>query len=144
MQVIFLLPLTKATYTLVLGSFGGWARRSTLNSKTRIGPNSELSSSAPLPHFSPENDQPPAAQPSRSEPHVRLTSDHARRKFGRKIQALRQQAGLTLEDLSKQCGITTTRLKMIEAGQEEPRLFTIISLAEKLRTTADDLLKEIE
>lgn len=52
--------------------------------------------------------------------------------------------GLSHEQLSKECGITVTKLKMIEAGQAEPRLFTVISLAEKLRTRAEELLKEIE
>jgi len=37
-----------------------------------------------------------------------------------------------------------TRLKLIEAGQADIRLFTIIALAENLKTTAEDLLKEIE
>ena len=115
-----------------------------MNSKTRIRPDSEISSSAPLARFSSTKDVPEAPQPLRSRPQVRVTTEHARKKFGRKIQALREQATLTHEDLSKECGITVTKLKMIESGEAEPRLFTIISLAEKLRTTAEDLLKEIE
>ena len=115
-----------------------------MNSKTRIGQNSELSSRAPLAHRSRHNDEPPHTQPLRSRPQVPVTTERARKKFGRKIQALREQAGLTHEDLSKECGITITKLKMIESGEAEPRLFTINSLAEKLQTTAEDLLKEIE
>jgi DNA-binding XRE family transcriptional regulator len=115
-----------------------------LNSKTRIGQNSELSSSAPLAHFSSAKNEPEAPQPLRSRPQVRIATENARKKFGRKIQALREQAGLTHDALSKECGITITKLKMIESGEAEPRLFTIISLAEKLQTTSEDLLKEIE
>jgi len=115
-----------------------------LNSKTRIGQNSELSSRAPLAHFSRDNDEPRPPQPVRSKPQVGVTTEHARKKFGRKIQALRQQAGLSREDLSKESGITITKLKMIEAREAEPGLFTIISFAEKLQTTAENLLKEME
>ncbi|HEY6352531.1 MAG TPA: helix-turn-helix transcriptional regulator [Candidatus Angelobacter sp.] len=115
-----------------------------MNSKTRMGPNSELSSRAPLARFSRDKDEPRTPQPLRSRPQARITTEHARKKFGRKIQALRKQAGLTHEDLSKECGTTITKLKMIECGEAEPRLFTIIGLAERLQTTAEDLLKEIE
>ena len=128
----------------------GWAGRSTLNSKTRIGPNSGLSSSAPLAHFSEASVIPGSekqqreAQPSRSKPHLLATSAQSRKKLGQKIQTLREQFALTQEQLSKECGMTVTKLKMIEAGQADPRLFTVISLAEKLKTTTEDLLKEIE
>jgi len=113
-----------------------------LNSKTRIGQNSELSSRAPLAHFSRDNDELRPPQPIRSRPQVRVTTERARKKFGRKIQALRQQARLSHEDLSKESGITITKLKMIESGEAEPRLFTVISLAERLQTAAEELLEE--
>ena len=115
-----------------------------MNSKTRIRANSGSSSSAPLAPLSANNDPPEPQQPLSSKTHIRITTEHARKKLGSKIQALREQVGLTQQDLSKECGITITKLRMIEAGQDEPRLFTIISLAEALHTTAEDLFKEIK
>lgn len=121
-----------------------------MNPKTRIGPNSGLSSGAPLARLSETavapapNEQQHEAQPPRSKPHLLATTAHTRKKFGQKIQILREQLNLSQDQLSKECGITVTKLRMIEAGQAEPRLFTVISLAETLRTTADELLKEIE
>jgi transcriptional regulator with XRE-family HTH domain len=69
---------------------------------------------------------------------------HAQKELGRRIQALRESSGLTQAQLNKDCGITVTKLKLIEAGEAEARLFTVITLAEKLGTTVEDLLRGIE
>lgn len=68
----------------------------------------------------------------------------AQKELGKRIQALRESKGLTQTQLSTDCGITVTKLKLLEAGEAEARLFTVISLAEVLGTTVDNLLRGIE
>ncbi len=121
-----------------------------MDTKTRIRPDSKTSGRAPLARFSDTTVTPVCDQqrqqpiPSPSKHRLLVASEHSRKKFGQKIQALREQLGLSHEQVSQECGLTMTRLKLIEAGQADIRLFTIIALAEKLKTTTEDLLKEIE
>jgi DNA-binding XRE family transcriptional regulator len=69
---------------------------------------------------------------------------NAQRQFGQRIQTQREHKGISQEQLSKDCGITLTNLKLLESGEAEARLFTVISIAEVLGTTVEDLLRGIE
>lgn len=69
--------------------------------------------------------------------------EEARRKFGATIHRLREQSGLSQEQLGRDSGIATIEIKEIEAGGMDPTLFTIILLADRLGTTVEDLLRGI-
>jgi len=68
----------------------------------------------------------------------------AQRQLGERIQALREKKGFSQKQLSKECGIGLTKLKLLEAGETETCLFTVITLADKLGTSVEHLLREIE
>ena len=70
-------------------------------------------------------------------------AEEAKRTFGETIQRLRQQSGLSQEQLGHDSGITATEVKEIEAGRVDTKLFTIIRLANRLGTTVEELLRGI-
>jgi len=80
-----------------------------------------------------------SASPSRP-PSV---AEEAQRKFGATLQRLRQQSGLSQEQLGHDSGITATEMKEIEAGRADTKIFTIIRLANRLGTTVEELLRGI-
>jgi len=70
-------------------------------------------------------------------------AEEAKRKFGATVQRLRQQSGLSQEQLGHDSGITATEMKEIEAGRADTKIFTIIRLANRLCTTVEELLRRI-
>jgi len=52
--------------------------------------------------------------------------------LGMKVAELRQQRGMTQEQLAEQCEISTRTVQRIESGEVDPRLFTLSSLGEAL------------
>ena len=54
------------------------------------------------------------------------------RAFGQRIRELRQQAGLTQEDLAHHCGLFRTYMSRIENGKANPTLTMIHALAVSL------------
>jgi len=77
----------------------------------------------------------PSNQPS--------VAEEAKKKFGETVQKLRQQSGLSQDQLGHDSGITATELKEIEAGGGDTKLLTIIRLANRLGTTVEELLRGI-
>ena len=59
-------------------------------------------------------------------------SHSPQRAFGPRIRDLRQQAGLTQEDLAHHCGLFRTYLSRIENGKANPTLTMIHALAVSL------------
>jgi uncharacterized Tic20 family protein len=64
--------------------------------------------------------------------------------LGMKVAELRQQKGITQEQLAELCEISTRTVQRIESGEVDPRLFTITSLGEALEFdfSAGDLENE--
>ena len=62
-----------------------------------------------------------------------------RKKFGRKVAQLREQAGLTQEDLAEAVGLNARHLQAIEAGDYWPTLPTLKALRKALKTTWESL-----
>ena len=61
--------------------------------------------------------------------------------LGRKLKQLRERAGLTQEDLSRQAGLPYTYVARIERGEiESPRIETRRKLAKVLRVSITQLL----
>jgi len=67
----------------------------------------------------------------------------AKRKFGATLQRLRQQSGLSQEQLGHDSGMTAIEITEIEAGRADTKILTIIRLANGLGTTVEELLRGI-
>ncbi|HEY8414462.1 MAG TPA: cupin domain-containing protein [Thermaerobacter sp.] len=59
--------------------------------------------------------------------------------IGRRIRALRQSRGLTLSELSERTGISVSMLSMVERGQANPTVGTLIAVAAALEADMADL-----
>lgn len=64
--------------------------------------------------------------------------------LGNRIQYLREQRGLTQEELATQTGISLKHISVLERGLKEPRLATFLSIAEALGVTPNELLIETD
>jgi ribosome-binding protein aMBF1 (putative translation factor) len=71
------------------------------------------------------------ARPARKPRDRELT-----RQFGRGLRAARRGKGWSLTDMWRACGISVSELSRIERGGREPRLTTLIVLAETLDVPA--------
>jgi transcriptional regulator with XRE-family HTH domain len=60
--------------------------------------------------------------------------------FGRRVRALRDQAGLTQAQLSEASGVHRVTIARVEAGSRELGLTSIAALARALRLTTSQLL----
>jgi transcriptional regulator with XRE-family HTH domain len=63
--------------------------------------------------------------------------------FARRLQALRERAGLTQEGLAARCGLNRTHVYFLEQKQRSPKLETLEKLARGLQVQPRDLLPEI-
>jgi transcriptional regulator with XRE-family HTH domain len=63
--------------------------------------------------------------------------------FGDHIRQLREQAGLTVEQLSEKSGFFSHRVRAIERGKINLNLATMLILAMSLDTTLQDLLSGV-
>lgn len=59
------------------------------------------------------------------------------------LAAARRKAGLTQEELADRCGLHRTEISLLERGGREPRLGTLIKLAEALGVPPEKLCKGI-
>ncbi len=62
-----------------------------------------------------------------------------RKKFGRRVAKLREQAALTQEELAEAVGLNARHLQAIEAGDYWPTLPTLKALRKALKTTWEAL-----
>lgn|SRR5215469_18783607 len=63
--------------------------------------------------------------------------------FGNHIRQLREQAGLTVEQLSEKSGFSSRRLHAIERGAINLNLGTMLILAMAMNTTLQDFLSGV-
>jgi transcriptional regulator with XRE-family HTH domain len=66
--------------------------------------------------------------------------DELRRHFGENLERLRQQAGLSQEELGFRADLHRTEIGMLERGTRLPRLDTIVKLAGGLAVEPGELL----
>lgn len=64
--------------------------------------------------------------------------------FGRVLRRLRETAGLTQEQLGFEADLRRTYISILELGQQQPSLTTILKLAKALRCPAAQLIAEVE
>ncbi|MEL6559164.1 MAG: helix-turn-helix transcriptional regulator [Bacteroidota bacterium] len=62
-------------------------------------------------------------------------------KLGKRIKSLREQKGFDQKSFAFFCEIGRTQLYMIENGKTNPRLLTLMKIAEGLNISVDELLK---
>lgn len=64
--------------------------------------------------------------------------------FGEVLRAKRKEAGLSQEKLALDVGLERTFISMMERGQRQPSLTTLLKLAPALGCSAADLVSEVE
>lgn len=64
--------------------------------------------------------------------------------FGKVLRARRKKAGLSQESLALDAGLERTFISMLERGERQPSLGTLLKLAEALKCSAADLVSQTE
>jgi len=64
--------------------------------------------------------------------------------FGRVLRQLRLEAGLTQEQLGFEADLRRTYVSILELGQQQPTLTTIIKLAKGLGRSANEFMALVE
>ena len=65
-------------------------------------------------------------------------------RFAANLRAARHRAGLSQERLASVCRLHRTEISLLERGEREPRLATIVLLARGLGCTASSLVEDVE
>lgn len=64
--------------------------------------------------------------------------------FGKVLRQLRVEAGLTQEQLGLEADLRRTYVSVLELGQQQPSLTTILKLARALKIQAHELIRQVE
>lgn len=64
--------------------------------------------------------------------------------FGRVLRRLRNEAGLTQETLGFEADLRRTYISILELGQQQPTLTTILKLAKPLKHSAQEIVGLVE
>jgi len=64
--------------------------------------------------------------------------------FGKVLRKLRLESGLTQEQLGLEADLRRTYISVLELGQQQPSLTTILKLARALSISGADLLRMVE
>jgi transcriptional regulator with XRE-family HTH domain len=63
------------------------------------------------------------------------------RALAKRIKELRDQKGISQEELAHRAGLSRTGMGFLETGKRWPRLDTLMKVADGLNITVDELLK---
>ena len=64
--------------------------------------------------------------------------------FGRVLRRLRREAGLTQEELGFEADLRRTYVSILELGQQQPTLTTLLKLAGPLKCSAEEMVGLVE
>ena len=64
--------------------------------------------------------------------------------FGMVLRRLRQEASLTQEELGFEADLRRTYVSVLELGQQQPSLTTILKLSKALNLTASEIIAMVE
>lgn len=64
--------------------------------------------------------------------------------FGKVVRDLRVKAGLTQEELAFEAGVRRTFVSVLELGQQQPSLTTVLKIAAALKIPASKLMEKVE
>lgn len=70
-------------------------------------------------------------------------ADRASRAFGDRMRELRAREGISQDNLARESGIHPTSIGRIERGGREPRLTTILKLADGLGVEPGELVNRL-
>ena len=63
-------------------------------------------------------------------------------KFGAVVRALREERGLTQDQLAERAGVSATYIGFVERGDNVPTLTIILQIASALRVRSSDMLSD--
>jgi transcriptional regulator with XRE-family HTH domain len=72
-----------------------------------------------------------------------MQSDRTLRALSKRIKELRLARSISQEELAHRSGLSRTGMGLLETGKRWPRLDTLVSVAEGLNITVDELLKGV-
>ena len=64
--------------------------------------------------------------------------------FGEVLRKLRRESGLTQEELGFEAELRRTYVSILELGQQQPSLTTVLKLAKALKRPAHELVEMVE
>lgn len=64
--------------------------------------------------------------------------------FGQQVRSLRQNKAMSQEELASRAGVHRTYIGMIERGEKNVTIVTMMKLAKALETTLTELLKDFD
>ena len=64
--------------------------------------------------------------------------------FGKVLREVRLEAGLTQEQLGLEAGVRRTFVSLLELGEQQPTLTTIIKLSDALNISASEMVSKTE
>lgn len=64
--------------------------------------------------------------------------------FGIVVRRLRQEASMTQEELGFEADLRRTYVSILELGQQQPSLSTILKIASALKIPAHELIEHVE
>jgi transcriptional regulator with XRE-family HTH domain len=73
-----------------------------------------------------------------------LTGRRRERAFGRVLQQIRKEKGLSQEALGFDSGYHRTYISFLERGKKSPSLSTIMDMADALRVPASEMIRRVE
>jgi len=69
-----------------------------------------------------------------------ITHQHILRKFGQRVQEVRQSKNITQEELAARVSMHRTYIGLVERGQRNPTIRTLYKIATALKVDAGQLL----
>lgn len=63
--------------------------------------------------------------------------------FAENVRAARRRRGISQQELAFACGLHRTEVSLLERGERDPRLSTVVRIARALDCTASTLLEEV-
>ena len=72
------------------------------------------------------------------------TGRRRERAFGRVLQQIRKEKGLSQEALGFDSGYHRTYISFLERGKKSPSLSTIMDMADALRVPASEMIRRVE
>jgi transcriptional regulator with XRE-family HTH domain len=72
------------------------------------------------------------------------TEKKPRQAFAENMRQARKRRGLTQERVAFACRLHRTEISLLERGERDPRLSTIVRLARALGCTASSLVEDVE
>lgn len=75
---------------------------------------------------------------------VAIDRERVLKKFGRSLADLRQQAGLTQEELAARSGLHRTYVGSVERGERNPTVTSVVAIAKGLGCPVSRLMRSVD